>query len=80
MGAGGARGRCRIGQRQERLAGDPDLPGSPAEFVQLRGQLRDLLLRLLDLRGDLPLPLLQARQHRPQGQLPAGHAPRQESD
>lgn len=35
-------------------------------------------LASLGLRGDLLLPLLKAHQHRRQGQLPAGHAPRQE--
>lgn len=39
------RGRLRIEQRQQCLAGDTDLLGGPAEFVQPCGQLRDLLPR-----------------------------------
>lgn len=65
-------------QFQQRLAGDPHFLGGPAEFVQHGGEPRDLLTGLFGLLGDLPLALLQTYQHRPQGQLPAGHAPRQE--
>ncbi|GAA3485566.1 hypothetical protein GCM10018966_100990 [Streptomyces yanii] len=71
------RGRLRVGQLQQCLAGDPDFLGGPAEFVELCGQLRDLFPRLLGLRGDLSFPLLQPRQHCAERQLPAGHAVRQ---
>lgn len=71
------RGRLRIGQRQQCLAGDPDLLGGPAEFVQPCGQLRDLLPRRLGLHGELPFLILQPRQYRPESQLPAGHVLRQ---
>ncbi|MEU8837034.1 hypothetical protein [Streptomyces sp900116325] len=63
-------------QLQQCLAGDTDLLGGPAELIQPCGQLRDLLLRRLGLRGDLPFSLLQPHQ-RSEGQLPAGHALRQ---
>ncbi|GGW95544.1 hypothetical protein GCM10010353_08370 [Streptomyces chryseus] len=58
---GRRRGRCRIRQLKERLAGDPDFLGSPAEFVQLLGQLRNLLPRLPRLRGDPLLGVLVSR-------------------
>ena len=74
---GQRRRRLRIGQLQQRLAGDPDLFGGPAELFQPCGQLRDLLPRRVGLCGDLPFPLLQPHQHRPEGQIPVGHALRQ---
>lgn len=67
----------RVGQLQQSLAGNPDFFGGPAEFVELRGQLRDLFPHRLGLHGDLAFPLLQPRQHRAERQLAAGHAVRQ---
>lgn len=66
-----------FGQLQQRLAGDPNFLGGPAEFVVLRGQLRDLFPHRLGLRSHLSFPLLQPCQHRAERQLPAAHAVRQ---
>lgn len=70
-------GSCRSRLPSTSSRSSPYLLGGPAELVQPCGQLRDLLPRRVGLRSDLPFPLLQPDQHRPEGQLSAGHALRQ---